>query len=284
MSEEQAPQSQVTTPQGTNWKKVLLTIVFILVVSGIIAGVYWYFILNKSSDNSDLTGPVPKVTTKTSTESAKKDETADWIIFDVNAVNLQFKLPPLLAEGKKLIIDTGRGYDGHPVGNLFCASLNSPSTKPVSDKILCRPSDTTKPTTSELFLIGGSSKDYTYGRDGTFLDYQGYVKKNGTYYGRFVNNKLVSIPSELVREFKNPNSLQIIIINGRTTPDTSQPEGFSPNPPTEVLADLGDGWIGALVNTKNNTSYQGFGVRMNLSDKLSEKLFEQILSTFKFLN
>ncbi len=81
------PQPQVATaaPNQHNWKKVGLTVLVILVVSGLIVAAYWFLVLNKSSEDSDLTGPVPKVTTKQATESAKeatssaeKDETADW--------------------------------------------------------------------------------------------------------------------------------------------------------------------------------------------------------------
>ena len=67
------PQPQVaTTTKSTNWKKISLTIVFIIVCVSIIAGIYWFMVVNKDFDDSDLTGPVPKVTTKTSTESAKE--------------------------------------------------------------------------------------------------------------------------------------------------------------------------------------------------------------------
>ena len=64
--QQPAPQPQATTAtQKHDWKKVSLTIVFILVAAGVVVGIYWFFVLNKSSDNSDLTGPVPKVTTQT---------------------------------------------------------------------------------------------------------------------------------------------------------------------------------------------------------------------------
>lgn len=98
-----APQLQVTT--GTkphDWKKVSLTILVILVVAGLIVAAYWVLVLNKSSDNSDLLGPVPKVTTKTSTESAKeatesaeKDETASWKTyeFEFEGQKYSFKHP-----------------------------------------------------------------------------------------------------------------------------------------------------------------------------------------------
>jgi hypothetical protein len=70
--QQPAQQPQVTTSQGTNWKKIGLTVLFILVVTRIIAGVYWFFILNKTPEDSDLTGPVPKPSTPIATDSAKE--------------------------------------------------------------------------------------------------------------------------------------------------------------------------------------------------------------------
>ena len=96
--EQPVQQPQVTsTTKSTNWKKVLLTIVFIVGVVAVISGIYWFLVVNKGSDNSDLTGPVPKVTTKTSTESAKdstpsaeKDETADWNVYKDESISLRY--------------------------------------------------------------------------------------------------------------------------------------------------------------------------------------------------
>lgn len=99
--QQPTPQPQVTTtPKSHDWKKVGLTVLVILVVTGLITGAYWFLVLGKSSADSDLTGPVPKVTTKTSTESAKestssaeKDETADWGTYTDNRLKFQIKYP-----------------------------------------------------------------------------------------------------------------------------------------------------------------------------------------------
>ena len=100
-SQQPAPQPQVTaTTKSTNWKKVILTIVFIVGVAAVVVGVYWFMVVNKSSGDSDLTGPVPKVTTKTPTESGKeatpsgeKDETADWKSYENKEYNYSLKYP-----------------------------------------------------------------------------------------------------------------------------------------------------------------------------------------------
>lgn len=118
--QQPTPQPQVTTSQVTNWKKIGLTVLIILVVTGLIGGAYWYYVSNKSSDDSDLTGLVPKVTTRTSTESAKeatksteKDKTAGWEVHKNEDIGFSVKLPqsfkvddlsgtPVIYKGEKL--------------------------------------------------------------------------------------------------------------------------------------------------------------------------------------
>ena len=94
---EDTPQVQVTTSNKTSWRKISLTVLIIIVVSGLIVGVYWFFVLNKDSDTSDLTGPVPKPQIQTSTPSAtsstQKDETADWKVYKSSADRYSTKYP-----------------------------------------------------------------------------------------------------------------------------------------------------------------------------------------------
>src|SRR3989344_1536985 len=93
-SQPQSNQPQVQAPQtnSISWSKVILTILAIVIVVGLIAGGLWYFVLGKSE--SSETGSV-KVTTPTkqstpsskkATESAQKDETEGWKVF-----NFEFK-------------------------------------------------------------------------------------------------------------------------------------------------------------------------------------------------
>jgi len=98
--QQPATQPQVI-PQKTSWKKIGLTVLIILVVTGLIAGVYWYYLQNKESDTSDLTGPVPKPQVSTSipsaTTSAGKDETAAWKTYKSESIPIEFKIPNNLA-------------------------------------------------------------------------------------------------------------------------------------------------------------------------------------------
>lgn len=92
MPEDQkvVPQAQVTTSKKISWLKIGLTVLIILVVTGLITGAYWFFVLNKGSDTSDLTGPVPKPKVNTSTPSA---DIADWKVYTNTKYNYQVKYP-----------------------------------------------------------------------------------------------------------------------------------------------------------------------------------------------
>ena len=85
------------TSQKTSWKKIIFTVLIILVVTGLIAGAYWFFVLNKNSETSDLTGPVPKPVVPTATPSAtpsvEKEETADWKTHTDKVLGFQVKYP-----------------------------------------------------------------------------------------------------------------------------------------------------------------------------------------------
>jgi len=74
-----------------------LTVFIILVVAGLIVAAYWFLVLNKSSNNSDITTPVPKpqvnTATPSSTPSAEKDETTDWKTFKSGNIPIEFKTP-----------------------------------------------------------------------------------------------------------------------------------------------------------------------------------------------
>jgi len=62
---------QPTTSSGISWKKILLTVLVAMVVVGLIAGALWYFVLGKS--DTDSTGSVTVTPpTRQSTPSAKK--------------------------------------------------------------------------------------------------------------------------------------------------------------------------------------------------------------------
>lgn len=88
------PQVQTVSVKKISWSKVIITIFVIIVVTAVIAGAYWFLVLNKSSDTSDLTGPVPKPQVNTATpsvtSSTQKDETTGWNVYKDNKITLRY--------------------------------------------------------------------------------------------------------------------------------------------------------------------------------------------------
>ncbi|MEX0616531.1 MAG: hypothetical protein WD231_01800 [Candidatus Woykebacteria bacterium] len=88
-------------PKPVSWPRVLLTVLIIVLVVSILAGGYWYFVLNKPSETVD-TSPI-KVSTQSSkkatesskkaTSSAKKDETANWKVYEEKQLGFLIKYP-----------------------------------------------------------------------------------------------------------------------------------------------------------------------------------------------
>jgi len=117
--------------------------------------------------------------------------------------------------------------------------------------------------------IGGISTDFTAGRSGSFYDFSGYDNKNNeiTYHGARTLDKASLInKSDIKKIYKNKNGVEIVLINGYTPPESGYPEPWG----------LGEGNIGALVNT-NNKTYPGISFQFpNILE--SEMIF--ILDSF----
>ena len=90
-------QVQVVSVKKISWSKILITVLVIIVVTAVIAGAYWFFALNKPSDTSDLTGPVPKLKVTTATPSAtsstQKDDISDWRTYTDPKKDFSIKYP-----------------------------------------------------------------------------------------------------------------------------------------------------------------------------------------------
>jgi hypothetical protein len=121
----------------------------------------------------------------------------------------------------------------------------------------------------EKFGFFSISSDYGVGRGVGFGDFQGFFKKEGKYFGK-ITTKEFEIPTELVQEITNSNGVQMIKVIGKT----DEVYGDFPTP--------GEGWLGAIINTHDEI-YPGLTVTMELTNGLNEEIFDQILSTFKFI-
>jgi len=80
------PQANAT-PSRFNWKNVLLGVVIGLILIAVIGITFWYFTKPKESETPVTT------TTKTSTPSAKKDETAGWKTTTNDVLGYSIKFP-----------------------------------------------------------------------------------------------------------------------------------------------------------------------------------------------
>jgi cytoskeletal protein RodZ len=68
-----------TPPKTISWRKVILTVLVIVLVSGLISGVFfWYFVVRQPAESTPVTTNVATSSSKKATSSAPKDVTADW--------------------------------------------------------------------------------------------------------------------------------------------------------------------------------------------------------------
>lgn len=245
--------------EGKNWFKIVLIVSLILIalllaVGGIVLG---QTVLKAEKQEEKpmptptgmLPSPSPTPITLDITEAQYASETATWKVYKINAINAELKLPPELSNLGTLTEKILRGDKGT---QLYVSFTNSKM--------------------DNKFLIGTTSPDYQQGRGGQFIDHQGYKIENGKYYARFIGDSYSAIQKQQYNPqlIKNSYGVNILKLKGYM-----DPQGM----PTL----LEDKHIGALINT-NNTTYPGITIEMELSDGLTEEVFNKILSTFKFTN
>lgn len=121
---------------------------------------------------------------------------------------------------------------------------------------------------NEALVFGGIDFDFSEGRGGAFFDTQGYIKREEDYYIRFVQDREFKIERQLVKEM-GAEGVQGIFIDGK---EQDGPTIF----PRENQK-------GAIINLKK-PNFNGMGFFNQDINKLSVDLFDQILSTFKFVD
>lgn len=189
------------------------------------------------------------------------DPTANWKTYRIAQFNMEFKLPPdLLSPGE--LRDLSQTVPSPNTGEVFCLTISL--KKSLSAPFVCE---------GDIFALGAISSDYNIGRGGTFLDLNGFNYKDGKYYLR---NATEPLPEEDITKVNNPNGVEILKLKSHWLPPTGQREAL---PPPYYFGS--DKVVGALVNS-HDTTFPGFAVKMNLVNGLTEKVFDKILSTFKF--
>lgn len=200
------------------------------------------------------------------------DRTKDWVSHEVSTLGLALRLPAYLTQME----DPGGGEVVAEYGKQFCLQYMKSDIVSYLVKRVWAGGGACSPT---YFGLGTTSTDYEAGRMGGFGDLQGYVIENGRFFAKMPMGEKQEISSELAREVVNSNGVKILQVFGKnhapSAPDL---------PAWPVAGTPGDGRIGALINLENNASYEGVAVEMKLDEKLDEDLFEEILSTFQFMN
>lgn len=249
-------------------QKGFAPIIILLVLVGIGLLAYFGFFYKPS------TQPSPQSTSyviPTSPASATPDPTANWSVHTDTVLGIEYKLPPKLGlldmSGKEIPGDTGIQYCAVYVGNT------SFIIKPLYAGV--------GPCGGGVFSIGAVSKDYSAGREGGYGDLTGYIPKNGKYYPRFINSQSqTALPANLVRETTNSIGFKYLRVTGQNAMQDRGGELMDiPIPGTP-----GKGFIGALINLSSNQEFAGFNIQMEVGSPKDEQIFDQILSTFKFLN
>ena len=86
--QQPAPQPQVTTSQGTNWKKISLILIVVMFLISLV-GVGIYLLIPRPTEKPTPTTQPQKIVTP----SAKKDETADWKTYTSTRDGYSIKYP-----------------------------------------------------------------------------------------------------------------------------------------------------------------------------------------------
>lgn len=207
--------------------------------------------------------PVPQPT-PTPVATPTPDLTADWKVFKNEEYGFEFKYPD------RLRIEENK-YQGEQ-GYAYC--LNFKKNLSVKFFSVQNVYAGAAGCYFEDFGIGGISTDFEAGRSGGFTDTRGYRKEDDRIIFKFAGTKEYEIPQELVKQvFTNSNQVKIVVVEGESYEDS----------PFPVMGTPGDGYLGALINTKHPYLTGLAIVYSKTTSLLSEEEFNLMLSTLKFL-
>jgi len=235
--------NKINNANKTKIKPIYILIGFVI-ISGIVAFIIGGIMLGK--DRSHIS-PSEDERSQIDVNSIP-DNPTEWQSYGIESIGMEIKLPENLSnkgEWKEQIIPGEKG-------SILCFSNKT------SQGANC---------TSEILIIGGSSTDFSEGRGGMFTDLQGFRKENGKYFIKTTGGNEFELISSKNKKLINTNGVEIIKILGETN-GTGTPQ---------------EGYIGAIVNTKNS-KYPGISVQLKLSEGISEYEFDQILESLKFTN
>lgn len=214
----------------------------------------------------------PTSSAESAKSAEKEDPTADWKTYTNTILGIEYKLP----QNFSLIDLSGKEIKGE-TGYQYCVLYKDTNFQGM--KLVKQAYAGSGPCDGGALLIGSVSTDYSAGRSGGFGDYTGYEVKSGKYYPRFINRTgSTPIDTELATEMTNPSGIKYLKIVGKNNVPSNTEEGM----PGPMPGTPGESYLGALFNLPGQ-KYVGFNISMIVSGPEDEAVFDQILSTIKFI-
>lgn len=236
---------EVNLTPKTSWTIPLLLVLSIFSLS--ISGYLFWQNQQLMKQLAAIPTPMPLGSPQAVAEAA--DPTAGWKTYSIDELQITFKLPPELTKpGVFTRVETPS-----ETGKQICWALDMKQGFKLVPVVLAGGGS----CTLNLFTIGATTVNHEAGRMSGFADYK-TLKAN------------TSVPNNLVSQMKNLNDINIIKILGKDE------NGFP------LSGTPGEGYIGAILKNNDNL-FQVYTVQMKLNSDLTPELFDQILSTFKFI-
>ena len=255
-------------PKKNNFLVILLSILMLLALA--IAGFFAYQTQKLAKElsefkNQNLATPTSEPESTFPMYTEPNSPIADWKTYKVNELGIEFKLPKQLG----MLENSGKEINGD-AGTQYCLVYEGS----LSFKIIKQAFASGGACSGRNFVIGATSTDYEADRMGGFGDYQGYFSQDNQFYVKSVLNKSFAVSPRLGREITNKNGVKILIVMGKNNTEEN-------NFPIEGTP--GDGFAGALINLPEGSKYSGFNISMKFSSLTEYAIFDQILSTFRYL-
>ncbi|MFA6571602.1 MAG: hypothetical protein WCT77_10255 [Bacteroidota bacterium] len=247
-----APQAPIQPPVPEKSSSPILLLLILALV-----GVTSYFGYQNWQLKQQIS-KVPPTPTPLIAPTTIPDPTANWKTYTNEELKLTFKLPQeLTTPGVFLRTQTPTAK-----GTQICWALDQKQGLQIVKQVFAGGGS----CYLNKFTLGITSPDHEAGRMGGFADYKSF-------------NPHADIPPALITRTTNSQNIEMIIIKGANGPkeDPMTKSGFPIN------GTPGEENIGALIKN-NNLNYPVISVQMTLTDQLTDTVFNQILSTFQFIN
>ena len=210
-------------------------------------------------------GQLETQVTPTTNPKTTQNPTVNWEVYTIDMFNVSLVLPPgISASQMEKTVSPGE------VGSIICWTISDSQTGLITQVLASGQCG------SNRFGITTMSKDFAAGRMANFTDTLGYKVEGETIYYIGVEGKTTPLSDELAELNTNQHDVEILKIIGATDHDeemgTNFPTGGTP----------GEGVLGAIIMTGDD-SYPAISIEMDIDGNLNEMIFDQVLSSIKFI-